>query len=160
MRVSAWVENEYEGQTLDFEFCKYSSFTKSQPLAPCTLRAHKIARYISHNVILCRIWSSDTSTQAQGVISICWGCGDNKRKRERCQMRCRTKTYTTKTIYIPRTTVIFVSLPSTDTIFVCFLWNIVSPSKISTPTARNIFTTCWTEDPLTAIWSPCAIWIN
>ena len=143
--------------TLGFEFCKYSSFKKSQPLVPCSFSAHKIARYDSHSVMLCLIWSSDIPTQAQGVISICWKYDDKKRNRKRCQMEYSTKTYTPKTTYIPRTTVIFDSLPSTDTILVGSLLNIVSPFRISRPKARNIFTTCWTEDPLTAIWSPCVV---
>ncbi len=136
--------------TLGFEFCK-----NSQPVALCSFSALKIARYVSHSAMLCLICSSDIPTQAQGVTSICWGCDDKKRNRKRCQMGYSTKTYTPKTTYTPRTTILFNSLPSTDNIFVCFLLDIVSPWQISTPQAPKIFTTCWTEQPLTAISSPC-----
>jgi hypothetical protein len=78
------------------------------------------------------------------------GCDDKKQNRKRCQQRDTVQSIP-KTVYIPRTTVIVDSLPSTDTIFVCFLVNIVSPSHISTPKARNTSTTSWTEHPLRAI---------
>ena len=96
------VENEYEGlfwktfYTLGFEFFKYCSFKTCQPLAPCSFSVHKIARYVSQSFMLCLMCSLDIPTQAQGVISICWGCDDKKRNRKRCQMGYRTKTYTPK----------------------------------------------------------------
>ena len=139
--------------TLGFEFCIYSFFKNCQPLAPCSFSSHKIARYVSPSVMLCLMCSSDIPTQTQGVTSICWDAMSKKRNRKNYQID--TAQSTPKTVYIPRTTVILDSLPSTDTIFVCFLLKIVPPSLISTRKARNIFTTCWTEHPLTEIRSPC-----
>ncbi len=123
--------------TLGFEFCMYNSFKNCQPLTPCSFSSHKIARYVSHSVMLCLISSSDIPTQTQGVISICW---DTMAKSEIAK--------DVKWIQHSHPLIPF---------FVCFLLNIVSPSQISTPKARDIFTTCWTEHPLTAIRSPCVM---
>ncbi len=58
-------------------------------------------------------------------------------------------------IYIPRTLVLFDSVPSTESIFVSFLSSEASPSHMSIPKARKIFSEFLPEHPLTAISPPC-----